>query len=80
MKKIKLNIISKFNQDLKTAVINDSKNPLNKDTKTKLFFGTFLFLFILSKPIYIYYTGYLIRLNKIEDLKKEGKFIISSNN
>lgn len=80
MKNFKLNFFQKFNEDLKAAVINDAKNALNRNTKTLLFFGIFLSLYILSKPFYIYYTGYLIRLKKIEDLRKEGKFILTDKN
>jgi len=77
MKKFQFNILKKFNEDLKAAVIFDAKSPLNKNTKSKLFFGLFLISYILSKPFYIYYTNYLLRLKKIEQLKKEGKFIIA---
>jgi len=77
MKIFKLNFFKKFEEDLKSAVINDAKNPLKRDTKRLLFFGAFLSIYILSKPLYIYYTSYLLRLKKIEDLRKEGKFILT---
>lgn len=79
MKNNILNIFNKFNEGLKAAVIYDAKSSLNKNTKTKLFFGFFLAIYILSKPFYYQYIGYLVRKKKIEDLKREGKFILNEN-
>lgn len=76
MKNIKLNIFKKFNEHIRAAVILDGKNVLNRNLRNQLFFITFLALYVMSKPFYIYYIGYLKEQQKIKNLKKEGRFIL----
>lgn len=76
MKNIKFQIFKNFDKDLKSAVFYDAANVLKKNNKAAFFTFIFLSIYILSKPFYLYYTGYLMRLKKIELLKQQGKYIL----
>lgn len=67
---------SRFNSDLKRAVIYDANNILKNRTKEKFLFGLFVFFYILSKPFLNQYIPRLLREEKIKKLKKDGLYIL----
>ena len=72
------NPFKEFKKDFNKAVLNDIEISRTKKVAIKnifLFCG-FLGIFILAKPLFIYYKGYYERLEKIEQLKKNYKYVL----
>jgi hypothetical protein len=71
-----------FKKDLNLAIFTSIKNDrFNKfNTKNIFIFGVFLGVFVLWKPVIIYYKGKFERINKIKQLKSEGKFVLDDQN
>jgi hypothetical protein len=68
-----MNIIKAFRKDLSIA----EKNAIFKPNKNKIIFFIFLtFAYLYCNAIYKYSQDYTKRLEKIENLKREGKYIL----
>lgn len=68
-----MNIIKAFRKDLAIAVDSSIKNP----NKNKLIlFAIITFGYLYGNAIYKYNVDYRQRLNKIENLKRDGKYIL----
>ena len=73
---LKFNILKEIQKDLRIAVINNAQN-VNKKKYVHFFAGgAMLLLFVMFKPFYVYYEGRRRKILKIENLKKEGKFVL----
>jgi hypothetical protein len=69
------NLIRNFKRDLEIAIKNDIRR--NSENASRLaFIGFLLTGYIFSRPFMVYYHGYKERLNKIEDLKQDEKFVL----
>jgi hypothetical protein len=68
-----MNIIKAFRNDLRIAVDSSVRNP----NKNKLILLALIgFGYLYGNAIYIYSIDYRRRLEKIENLKREGKYIL----
>jgi len=67
-----------FKKDFTQAIFNDIEISRNKKMAVKniFIFCTFLGMFVMSKPVFIYYKGYYERLEKIEQLKRSNKYVL----
>jgi hypothetical protein len=67
-----------FKKDLNQAILNDIEISRTKKMAVKniFIFCTFLGIFVLAKPVFIYYKGYYERLEKINQLKKSNKYVL----
>jgi hypothetical protein len=69
-----MNLLKTFKKDLEIAVKNDMKS---KTTISQLFvFGMLVFSYTHLVPLLRYYKDRENRINKINKLKAEGKFVI----
>lgn len=76
MKKININILKQFRKDLETAITNDimkGKSP----RKHTIIAVVSLFSYIMFKPSYIYYMGYLDKKKKLAELKKKNEYVLN---
>jgi len=73
------NLFKQFKNDLNKAVLNDIDISKTKKVAPKniLLFSLFLGMFVMAKPVFIYYKGYYERLEKINQLKRENKFVLN---
>jgi hypothetical protein len=74
------NILKEFKKDMDKAILNDIEISRTKKMAIKnifLFIG-FLGIFVVAKPMFIYYKGYYERLEKIRQLKKDGNFVLDT--
>jgi hypothetical protein len=73
------NLFKIFKNDLKKAVLNDIDISRTKKVTPKniFLFSLFLGMFVMAKPVFIYYKGYCERVEKIKQLKRENKFVLN---
>ena len=73
------NLFKQFKNDLNKAVLNDIEISRTQKVAPKniLLFSLFLGMFVIAKPVFIYYKGYCERLEKIKQLKRENKFVLN---
>jgi hypothetical protein len=66
--------------NLKDDFINSATEKTNYrrkiNFKDKFLFVAFLSVYILSKPVYIYYKGFCEKELRIKKLKAEGKWVL----
>lgn len=73
-----MNILKEFKKDFNKAVLNDIEISRTKKVSIKnvfIFMG-FLFMFVNAKPMFIYYKGYYERIEKIKQLKQDGRYVL----
>jgi hypothetical protein len=68
-----MNIIKAFRKDLAIAVDSSIKNP-NKNRL--IYFAIITFGYLYGNAIFKYSIDYRHRLQKIQNLKREGKYIL----
>jgi hypothetical protein len=72
------NLFKQFKKDLNKAVLNDIEISRTQKVAPKniFLFCMFLGVFVMAKPVFIYYKGYSERMEKIKQLKRENKFVL----
>jgi hypothetical protein len=79
---MKIHFYREFNKDLNYVVNREIKNlasPPSIKIRNIIFLGFLFCSYLYSKPFYIYYKGRLERKYKIEELKKNGEFVLKED-
>ena len=75
----RLNFLKEFNKDLHTVIVNKvhrKGNYIDRNNYNRFYWTFLTFIYIISKPWYIYYKGKVERKYRIKKLKEESKFVL----